>query len=412
MNMPNIAAYENGEWINPLTNTVTHISVNRSMTSTPEYHWIRNPAYSIKREFSPEDELRIAQALLGSSQANARIIRGSFQDMIDASSDVLLAIVDDPDPQVNKKFGGLYYQPDGNMYRIARLEDLLGIFGVSSSTIGGSTTGGNTTGGSTTGGSTNGGSTTNGSTNGGSTTTTTINVGDFGIQVNGFNIILPADGYYQIQHAGNYTEVFQGDGGVSVTVTDGLYNVINLTNGNRTNDVAIGDSTVVDTNTPTNNDGSNLDNSIAVGNHGIRVSGNSIFFPDNQYYQIQRAEDTVTVFESTVTANIAYPIENGTYNVINLTDNLRTDDVVIDGTSGTTDTSNTPVNVGDFGVQVQGLNIILPDDGYYQVQVIVNGEFTEVFQGNGGTTIAASAGTYLVVNLTHNNRTENIVIEG
>ena len=61
-----------------------------------------------------------------------------------------------------------------------------------------------------------------------------------GITYSDNDVTLPADGYYQIQYStGSMDVVFQGDGGTTVTLLDGTYNIFNHTTGIRTESVVI-----------------------------------------------------------------------------------------------------------------------------------------------------------------------------
>jgi len=59
-----------------------------------------------------------------------------------------------------------------------------------------------------------------------------------GITVSGNKIVIPADGYYQIQTAGN-PDFWQGHGGTSRSVPNGTYTVINLTAGKRYENIKV-----------------------------------------------------------------------------------------------------------------------------------------------------------------------------
>jgi hypothetical protein len=105
----------------------------------------------------------------------------------------------------------------------------------------------------------------------------------------------PDDGWYQVQRADNYESVCEG--GLSCVVPDGEYVVINHTSGERYLDISV-------SNEP---------------NSDIVVSGNTISWPDNGWYQVQRVDDYVSVCEG----GTSCVVPNGEYIVINLTTGER-----------------------------------------------------------------------------------------
>lgn len=123
------------------------------------------------------------------------------------------------------------------------------------------------------------------------------------------------------------------------------------------------------------------------------VSGNTISWPDDGWYQVQVTGD----WDSDVCqGGTSCEVEPGNYTVINHTTGERWTDILV-GTSG------------GMVPQVVGNTIMWADDGWYQVQV--EGDFdSDVCQG--GTSCEVEPGTYVVINLTTGVRYEGIVVTG
>ena len=188
------------------------------------------------------------------------------------------------------------------------------------------------------------------------------------ISVSDRTISWPDNGWYQVKTEDGSTNVCEG--GNSCTVpSDGTYIVINHTLNQRTNVVVNSAST-----TPAEPE-------------GITVSGRTISWPDDGWYQVQTADGSSNVCQGG--RSCAVPAD-GNYIVINHTTGVRT---TVEVGSGSTDGS---------GITVSGRTISWPDDGWYQVQT-EDGN-TNVCEG-GRTCSVSSAGSYIVINHTTGIRT-------
>ena len=137
---------------------------------------------------------------------------------------------------------------------------------------------------------------------------------------------------------------------------------------------------------------------VNVGDHGVRIDGNTIIFPDSDYYQVQDYSiPQNTLFEGVPTEDLVLP--DGVYIVINLTDNLRTPNVVLpaEPTIPVIEEGNF-IEIGSFGFSVDGLKVRFAETDYYQIQETVN--FSPIWEGNGPYEATLSEGTYKVTKLT------------
>ena len=122
------------------------------------------------------------------------------------------------------------------------------------------------------------------------------------------------------------------------------------------------------------------------------VSGSSIFWPDNGWYQVQTADGLTNICEGTRSCEV----EPGSYIVINHTTGERFSKVMV---------PETPVAEA---VSVQGNTLSWPDDGWYQVQSAST--YESICQG--GLSCTVDAGTYIVINHTTGERFTDIVVSG
>lgn len=122
-------------------------------------------------------------------------------------------------------------------------------------------------------------------------------------RVDGNTISWGDDGWYQVQRSADHLTVCEG--GLSCTVDDGTYDVINHTNEMRWDDIVVG--------TP------------APPSSAPTVEGNTISWADDGWYQVQRASDHLTVCEG----GRSCVVEDGTYDVINHSTEMRWDDIVV-----------------------------------------------------------------------------------
>jgi len=136
------------------------------------------------------------------------------------------------------------------------------------------------------------------------------------------------------------------------------------------------------------------------------VSGSTLSWPDDGWYQVQRADNFATVCEgtdSTRSSTTGGPciIDSSNYIVINHSTGERFDNI---STSTTPAVSAPPSSAGP--VMVNGTTISWPNDGWYQVQDANN--FATVC--NGGTSCNVQPGTYVVINHSNGERFNDVVV--
>ncbi len=183
--------------------------------------------------------------------------------------------------------------------------------------------------------------------------------------VRGTTISWPDDGWYQVQSADG-SETFC-NGGSLCDVAPGTYLVINHSSGQRFPDILVyGPS--------------------EPGATGITVSGRTISWPADGWYQVQTADGSSSICNGGTSCYV----EPGRYLLINHTTGERFPDVVVSGEA-------TPVIPPVTGSITVGGNVISwSDDGWYQVQ---NAEtFASVCEG--GLSCEVAPGSYVVINHT------------
>jgi len=116
--------------------------------------------------------------------------------------------------------------------------------------------------------------------------------GDDVIEVHGNTISWPDDGWYQVQNEATFSEVCGG--GSNCSVEAGSYLVINHSTGARFPGIVVGEGSVVE-------------------HEGIVVSGNTISWPDDGWYQVQ---DETTLAEVCSGGSFC-TVEPGVYLIIN-----------------------------------------------------------------------------------------------
>jgi len=124
------------------------------------------------------------------------------------------------------------------------------------------------------------------------------------LQVVGNQIVFGNDDWYQVQRADNFET--QCEGRLSCTVSEGTYNVINLTTGERISDVFVQTGSI------------EVDQG---GNENVpfRIEANRIVFSNDDWYQVQDASTFTAVCEGRDGCDLA----SGQYNVINLSTGQR-----------------------------------------------------------------------------------------
>lgn len=127
--------------------------------------------------------------------------------------------------------------------------------------------------------------------------------------VNGNIINLPDDGWYQVQSAYDYSSVCEGLD--TCSVDPGLYHVINLSTEERFENIAVSGA-----------------RSEEVVDSAISVSGLTISWPDDGWYQVQSSSDFRTVCE----AGQSCDVPAGNYVVINHTTGERFNNIQVSET--------------------------------------------------------------------------------
>lgn len=135
------------------------------------------------------------------------------------------------------------------------------------------------------------------------------------VSVDGSTIRWPDNGWYQVQSAHDYSALCEG--GTQCSVSDGTYNVINLSTGERFDNIVVQQTNA---NSGAMNDSGNNNNSAAV-----EVTGDTISWPDDGWYQVQSATDYSTQCEGGSSCRVA----DGVYTVINHSTGERFDNLVV-----------------------------------------------------------------------------------
>ena len=155
------------------------------------------------------------------------------------------------------------------------------------------------------------------------------------VSVSGNLIQWPNDGWYQVQDASSYASLCEGDS--SCDVPNGKYIVINHTTGNRQT-VSVPGNAPDSSGSPDQNNPSSL----------VTISGNTISWPDNGWYQVQNA----TNFESLCEGGRSCTVANGQYIVINHTTGERDNQVIISADSTLDSADMTPAEFNLVAPQV------------------------------------------------------------
>ncbi len=196
-----------------------------------------------------------------------------------------------------------------------------------------------------------------------------------GVTVSSNQVIVPDDGWYQVQSADTYATLCEGTR--TCTVPPGTYNVINLTTNTRFDNLQVPASDSPDTDVTS-----------------VSVTGNLLRWPDDGWYQVQDA----STFETLCEGGRECRVPNGIYNVINHTLSVRTEQVEVNG-----DSANSPPAISPV---VDGLTIVLPDNGWYQVQ----DDATLASICEGVRRCDVSPGSYTVINHTTDQRWERVTV--
>ncbi len=124
-------------------------------------------------------------------------------------------------------------------------------------------------------------------------------------------IMLGGDDYWQVQTIDPYVTVCEGSGLQACAVDDGVYNVINFTTGERVENVRVP----------------------AVA--GWALDGNRISWSGGDYWQVQTIDPYISVCEGNDLNGCT--VDDGRYNIINLTTGERSENVVVRGTENVAD---------------------------------------------------------------------------
>lgn len=122
-----------------------------------------------------------------------------------------------------------------------------------------------------------------------------------------------------------------------------------------------------------------------------RVEGNTIYLPEDGWYQVQDSDNFQSICNGTLTCDV----ESGNYIVINHTTGERFESVEVLG-------EPSPVD----GVTVNGNQISWPDNGWYQVQDFTTYETV----CEGGSECTVPDGNYIVINHTTGKRVEPVLV--
>lgn len=192
--------------------------------------------------------------------------------------------------------------------------------------------------------------------------------------ITGNTISWPDDGWYQVQVVTD-EGITQVCGGTRFCeVPSGTYIVINHTTGKRFENIVIHADPVMS---------------------DVTVTGNTIAWPDNGWYQVQVVTDKGQTQVCGGTRLCEVP--NGTYIVINHTTGERFENIVVSADPAVSE------------ITVTGNVISWTDNGWYQVQAVTNEGITQVC---GGTLFCeVPNGTYIVINHTTGERFEPVMVD-
>ncbi len=189
------------------------------------------------------------------------------------------------------------------------------------------------------------------------------------VTVNGNTITWPDNGWYQVQTADGSETLCNG--GSSCAVEPGSYLVINHSTGERFLGIEVSGS---------------------VSPSDITVSGSTITWPDNGWYQVQTADGSETLCNG----GSSCTVDPGSYLVINHSTDERFRGIEVSG------------SVSPSDITVNDNTITWPDNGWYQVQTADGSETL----CNGGSSCAVEPGSYLVINHSTGERFNEVEVRG
>ncbi len=205
----------------------------------------------------------------------------------------------------------------------------------------------------------------------------------------------PADGWYQVQRADTFETVCEGSVSETSSQTNGPctidtnnHIVINHSTGERFENIRAN---------------STLDSSPVPTVSAVTISGSTISWPDDGWYQVQNSDTFTTVCEGGNSCDVAA----GNYVIINHTTGQRFEDRRVGGTPATDTPTPDPDAPSVTEITISGRMISWPDDGWYQVQDART--YSAVCEGGSGCEV--SPGDYVVINHTSGVR-ESVSVSG
>ena len=211
------------------------------------------------------------------------------------------------------------------------------------------------------------------------------------------------DGWFQVQSATDYETVCEG--GSSCWVDDGFYNVINLSTGERWENLRAR----YNASAANGGTGSSVTTDYA---NGVSESGGIISWTRSGWHQVQSKSDFSTLCEGG--SSCAVPA--GTYVVVNHDSGYRVDNIIVDST-GDANSPVSPTNpgsgpgtpsAGNDDFLVSGTRIEFQSNDWFQVQLASN--YSTVCQGEAVCDLVA--GTYNVINHSSGDRFNGVVLSG
>ena len=194
------------------------------------------------------------------------------------------------------------------------------------------------------------------------------------VTVKGNTISWPDNGWYQVQVVTDEGQTQVCGGTRFCEVPNGTYIVINHTTGERFENIIVSADPAMSE---------------------VTVTGNTISWPDNGWYQVQVVTDEG---QTQVCGGTRFcEVPNGTYIVINHTTGERFENIVVSADPAMSK------------VTVTGNTISWTDNGWYQVQAVTDEGITQVC---GGTLFCeVPNGTYIVINHTTGERFEPVIVD-
>lgn len=181
------------------------------------------------------------------------------------------------------------------------------------------------------------------------------------ISVSNDTISWPDDGWYQVQRADNFSSICEGVS--ECAVSPGEYIVINHTTNQRWEGVLV------------------------LGGNAPTVVGNTISWAGDDWLQVQRADNFVSMCEG----GNSCTVPSGNYIVVNHTTKERWENITVRSSGKPT---------------VQGDTMVFPNDDWYQVQD--SNSLVSICEGRGSC--QTGPGEFLVINLTTGERIQNIIV--